>query len=111
MLPITYLMTSTLVYDALQMALWRRSKPKNVFVHSNRGRQYCSNVYRDLIRKNSLIQSISRKGNYWDIGASTPVLKAYSTQCKLKPYLSKILQTIHRDFDFGAENTVHSQSQ
>ena len=59
-------MTSTLVCDALQMALWRRGKPKNVIVHSDRGSQYCSHAYRDLIKKNCLIQSMSRKGNCWD---------------------------------------------
>ena len=59
-------MTSTLVCDALQMALWRRGKPKNVIVHSDRGSQYCSHAYRDLIKKNGLIQSMSRKGNCWD---------------------------------------------
>ena len=58
-------MTSTLVCDALQMALWRRGKPKNVIVHRDRGSQYCY-TYRDLIEKNRLIQSMSRKGNCWD---------------------------------------------
>ena len=30
-------MTSTLVMDALQMALWHRKMPRNVVVHSDRG--------------------------------------------------------------------------
>lgn len=59
-------MTSTLVCDALQMALWRRGKPKGVIIHSDRGSQYCSHAYRNIIEQHGLIQSMSRKGNCWD---------------------------------------------
>jgi len=52
-------MTSTLVCDALKMALFRRGMPKGVIVHSDRGSQYCSYAYRDIL-------SMSRKGNCWD---------------------------------------------
>jgi len=48
------------------MALWRRGFPKEVIVHSDRGSQYCSNIYRDIIGKHQLKQSMSRKGNCWD---------------------------------------------
>jgi putative transposase len=59
-------MTATLVCDALTMALFRRSFPKNVMIHSDRGSQYCARVYRDIIEQHSLQQSMSRKGNCWD---------------------------------------------
>jgi len=59
-------MKTSLVCDALTMALCRRSKPKNVIIHSDRGSQYCSNQYRKLIEKYALIGSMSRKGNCWD---------------------------------------------
>ena len=59
-------MTSTLVCDALSMALFRRGFPKNVIVHSDRGSQYCSKDYRALLESHDLIQSMSRKGNCWD---------------------------------------------
>lgn len=42
-------MTADLVCDALHMALWRRRQPKGVIVHSDRGSQYCSAAYRELI--------------------------------------------------------------
>jgi len=44
-------MTATLVCDALKMALFRRGFPEGIIVHSDRGSQYCSNDYRDLIKK------------------------------------------------------------
>jgi transposase InsO family protein len=59
-------MTADLVCDALKMALFRRGRPKKVIVHSDRGSQYCSHDYRDLITKHQLVQSMSRKGNCWD---------------------------------------------
>ena len=42
-------MTAQLACDALTMALFRRGFPKNVIVHSDRGSQYFSNSYQDLI--------------------------------------------------------------
>jgi transposase InsO family protein len=59
-------MTAELTCDALKMALFRRGFPEGVIVHSDRGSQYCSMVYRDLIAKHQLTQSMSRKGNCWD---------------------------------------------
>lgn len=59
-------MTASLVCDALDMALWRRGFPKEVIVHSDRGSQYCSNAYRNVISSHQLKQSMSRKGNCWD---------------------------------------------
>ena len=55
-----------LVCDALTMALWRRKFPKGVIVHSDRGSQYASHAFRDLLEKYSLTQSMSRKGDCWD---------------------------------------------
>jgi len=62
-------MTSTLVIDALQTALWSRGLPKNVIVHSDRGSQYCSAAYQDLLRENKLICSMSKRGDCYDNAA------------------------------------------
>lgn len=59
-------MTADLVCDALTMALWRRHRPREVIVHSDRGSQYCSTAYRTIIDQHGLRQSMSRKGNCWD---------------------------------------------
>lgn len=55
-----------LVYDALMMASWRRKFPRDIIVHSDRGSRYASHVYRQLLEKHSLKQSMSRKGDCWD---------------------------------------------
>jgi len=62
-------MTATLVGDALQMALWRRKCPGGVIVHSDRGSQYCSKQYQDLLKDYNLICSMSKKGDCFDNAA------------------------------------------
>lgn len=59
-------MNASLVTDALDMALQRRGNPTGVIVHSDRGSQYCSNVYRRLIKDNKLKGSMSKKGCCYD---------------------------------------------
>lgn len=59
-------MNASLVTDALAMALQRRGNPTGVIVHSDRGSQYCSNVYRRLIKDHKLKGSMSKKGCCYD---------------------------------------------
>lgn len=59
-------MKSSLVCDALTMALFRRGQPNGVIVHSDRGSQYCSHAYRKIVDEYHLKLSMSRKGNCWD---------------------------------------------
>ena len=60
-------LTSTLVCDALQMALWHRRPPKGQLIHhSDRGVQYASKAFRKLLKRHGLSGSMSRKGDCWD---------------------------------------------
>jgi putative transposase len=59
-------MTSKLVIDALQMAIWRRKKPHGVIIHSDRGSQYCSHDYQQLLTENGFICSMSKRGDCYD---------------------------------------------
>lgn len=61
-------MTSKLVIDALQMAIWRRKRPQGVIIHSDRGSQYCSHDYQQLLSKNDFICSMSKRGDCYDNG-------------------------------------------
>lgn len=62
-------MTTTLVSDAVTMALWRRRHPANAIVHSDRGSQYCAHAYQQLLRRHGLICSMSKKGDCYDNAA------------------------------------------
>lgn len=59
-------MTADIVCDALQMAVFKRKRPKGVIVHSDRGSQYCSHAYRSLLQQHQLRGSMSAKGNCYD---------------------------------------------
>ena len=59
-------MSSHLVIDALQMAIWRRKRPQGVIIHSDRGSQYCSQDYQKLLTKNGFICSMSKRGDCYD---------------------------------------------
>jgi transposase InsO family protein len=59
-------MKRSLVCDALTMALWRRGFPRGVLFHSDRGSQYCSHDYQNMLEYNGLFCSMSRKRNCWD---------------------------------------------
>ena len=60
-------LTSTLVCDALQMALGSRRPPKGQLIHhSDRGVQYASYAFRKLLKAHGIEGSMSRKGNCWD---------------------------------------------
>ena len=62
-------MTSKLVIDALQMALWRRKPPLGLIVHSDRGSQYCSHAYQKLFITHGLVCSMSKRGDCFDNAA------------------------------------------
>jgi transposase InsO family protein len=59
-------MPAELVCTALQMAICQRQPSPGLIVHSDRGSQYASQEYRDLLDHQGLIGSMSRKGNCWD---------------------------------------------
>jgi putative transposase len=59
-------LTAQLVCDGLRMAIWQRRSKVGLIVHSNRGSQYASNVYRRLLKAHDFVGSMSRKGNCWD---------------------------------------------
>jgi len=59
-------MKASLVCDALRMAISLRQPPPGLVVHSDRGTQYASKAYRNLLKAHGFIGSMSRLGNCWD---------------------------------------------
>lgn len=55
-----------LVCSALNNALKCRGYPRGVIVHTDRGSQYCSRVYQQIISSHQLLCSMSGKGNCYD---------------------------------------------
>ena len=59
-------MTAQLVCDALTMALWQRKSKAGLLHHSDRGSQYASRQFRQLLKTHRVTGSMSRKGDCWD---------------------------------------------
>mmetsp|Transcript_22168 Transcript_22168/g.28403 ORF Transcript_22168/g.28403 Transcript_22168/m.28403 type:complete len:276 (+) Transcript_22168:430-1257(+) len=59
-------MTAQLVCDALTMALWQRKPKAGLLHHSDRGSQYASRQFRQLLKTHRVTGSMSRKGDCWD---------------------------------------------
>jgi putative transposase len=57
---------SQLVQSAMKMALLHRRPDSRLIHHSDRGIQYASEGYQDLLTANKIVRSMSRKGNCWD---------------------------------------------
>ena len=51
---------------ALRMALSRRNVQPGLVHHSDRGSQYASNEYTNLLKAHQIVISMSRKANPWD---------------------------------------------
>ena len=59
-------MKAQLVCDALTMAIWLRKPKAGLIHHSDRGSQYASKAFQQLLKAHGIQGSMSRKGNCWD---------------------------------------------
>ena len=65
---------------AFNKALWRRRPGQGLLVHSDRGVQYASADFRNLLKENKFVQSMSRKGNCWDNAVAESFFHTLKTQ-------------------------------
>ena len=73
-------MTAQLVIDALVMAIWRRGKPIELLHHSDQGSQYTSEDFQRLLAAQSILCSMSRKGDCWDNAATESFFSTLKTE-------------------------------
>lgn len=59
-------MRGALVRSALEMAVGRRRPPSGLLHHSDQGCQYAAADYRQLLRQQGMVASMSRRGDCWD---------------------------------------------
>jgi len=69
-------LTDDLPLKALRAAIQVRRPPKGLIHHSDRGSQYGSKRYRDLLGDHGMVSSMSEKGDCWD---NAPVESFFST--------------------------------
>jgi len=73
-------MTSSLVIDALNMALRQRQPGPGLLHHSDRGSQYTGRPYRTLLEENFMLSSMSRTGNCYDNAPSESFFGTLKTE-------------------------------
>lgn len=74
-------MKTDMVLDALNMAVELRKPKEGLIFHSDRGVQYCSNLFREALEDFKFKSSMSRKGNCWD---NAPAESFFATlKCEL----------------------------
>jgi transposase InsO family protein len=88
-----------LTLAALRMALRQRSIPPGLVHHSDRGSQYASNDYTDLLKAHGIKISMSRKANPWDNAACESFMKTLKYEEVLRNEyrdLAEARASIHR---------------
>lgn len=76
-------MTTTLVNDALFMALKRRNPSRGLLWHTDRGSQYASDTHKELLQEYGIIQSMSAKGNCYDNAVAESFFHSLKTELLL----------------------------
>jgi len=74
-------MTKELVIKAMKIAIKREMPKAGLIFHSDRGSQYCSNDFKDLLRDNHIRQSMSRRGNNYDNACAENFFSCLKCEC------------------------------
>jgi putative transposase len=82
-------MQTSLVLDALMMAVWRRRPKESVIIHSDQGSQFGSDEFSRWCKDNRLSPSMSRRGNCWD----NAVAESFFSNLKSEQIKKRIYQT------------------
>ena len=82
-------MQTSLVLDALTMAVWRRKPKDSVIIHSDQGSQFGSDEFNHWCKDNRLSPSMSRRGNCWD----NAVAESFFSSLKKERIRNRIYQT------------------
>ena len=73
-------MTAQLASDAMLMAIWRRRPSVQLLHHSDRGSQYSSDQFQQLLAEHGVVCSMSRSGNCWDNAAMESFFSTLKTE-------------------------------
>ena len=92
-------MTAELVTDALRMALRRGHVKRNAIVHTDRGSQYASNAFRQMIDRCRLRQSMSGKGNCYDNAQAESFFSRLKTEADMRIFDS-VAEARSEAFDY-----------
>jgi putative transposase len=93
-------MKVSLVNDALNMAIQQRKPLKGLLWHTDRGSQYASYSHKDLLVKNNITHSMSRKGNCWDNAVAESFFKSLKNELVYQTYFYTKKQAKRELFEY-----------
>jgi putative transposase len=93
-------LSSSLVCEALRMAIANRLPFQKPLMHSDRGSQYSSDKHQQILNAFGMSCSMSRKGNCWDNAVSESFFASLKTECIYQMHLSTREQARHEIFDY-----------
>ena len=73
-------MDARIAVAALKAAIKGRKPPKGCIHHSDRGSQYASEIYRELLASHGLVGSMSRRGNPYDNAKAESFMKTLKVE-------------------------------
>jgi len=73
-------MKTALAIEALSMAFFRRKPPRGLIHHSDRGSQYASQEYQQMLESYGMRCSMSRKGDCWDNAVAESFFHSLKTE-------------------------------
>lgn len=91
---------TTLVMQALAMALTHRQPPAGLIFHSDRGVQYASSQYRQALEQAQLVASMSRQGNCYDNAAMEAFWSTLKLELIYRRQFQDAAQLRHALFDY-----------
>ena len=105
-------MTAELVVRALEMGLRRGLIGKNAIIHTDRGSQYVSNIYRELLTRHGLRQSMSGKGNCYDNAQAESFFGRFKTELVEGGLFENVAQVRSETFSYieGYYNRIRRHS-
>ena len=74
-------MRAELICDALRMAITNRRPAPGAIFHSDRGTQYTSTEFTDLLTEHEMIQSLSRPRQCWDNAVAESFFASLKLEC------------------------------
>ena len=92
--------TDELTQNALKQALLRRNPPKGLIHHSDRGSQYASGDYQELLKKHEIVPSMGRKGDCWDNAVGESFLHTLKVEKINKCRFKTRAQAIQEIFEY-----------
>ena len=93
-------MHTSLVLDAMLMAVWRRKPKRKVVIHADQGSQFTSQEWRDFLKGHNLEASMSRRGNCYDNAVAESFFASLKTE-RIRRKIYKTRQEARQDvFDY-----------